>query len=97
MKIFLDSTDVEAIRKAYDNGLLDGVTTNPSYIAKTGRKFTDVVKEICSIVPGHVSVEVMAENVRGMIKEAQELKISVTHGPEISRLLLNCIREAKRY
>ena len=73
MKIFLDSADVEAIRKAYDTGLLDGVTTNPSYIAKTGKKFTDVVKEICSIVPGPVSVEAMAENFEGMIKEAQEL------------------------
>ncbi len=70
MKIFLDTGDVEAVRKAYDTGLVDGVTTNPSNIAKTGRKFEDVVKEICSIVPGPVSAEVLSETADGMVEEA---------------------------
>ena len=73
MKIFLDTGDVEEIKKAYDTGLVDGVTTNPSHIAKTGRKFKEVVAEICSIVPGPVSAEVMAETADGMIAEAVDL------------------------
>lgn len=73
MKIFLDTGSVEAVRKAYDTGLLDGVTTNPSHIARTGRKFKDVVKEICSVLPGPVSAEVMAENTEDMIKEAADI------------------------
>ena len=73
MKIFLDTGDVEAVRKAYATGLIDGVTTNPSHIAKTGRKFKDIVKEICSIVPGPVSAEALAETSDGLVKEAQEI------------------------
>ncbi len=73
MKIFLDTSDAEAVRKAYDTGLIDGVTTNPSYIAKTGRKFRDVVKEICSIVPGPISAEAVAESTDGLVEEAQEI------------------------
>ncbi|MBN1998971.1 fructose-6-phosphate aldolase [candidate division KSB1 bacterium] len=70
MKIFLDTSDVEAIRRAYDTGLLDGVTTNPSHLAKTGRKIETVVKEICAIVPGPVSVEAVADTAKGLVKEA---------------------------
>jgi transaldolase len=73
VKIFLDTGDVEAIKKGVETGLVDGVTTNPSHIAKTGRKFIEVVKEICSLVPGPVSVEVMAETAAGMVKEAEEI------------------------
>lgn len=73
MRIFLDTGDVEAVRKAYDTGLIDGVTTNPSHIAKTGKKFKDVVKEICSIVPGPISVEALAEKSDGLVEEAQEI------------------------
>jgi len=73
MKIFVDSADVEAIRKANETGLVDGVTTNPSFIAESGRKFSDVVQEICSIVKGPVSVEVMAETWEGMVDEAQKV------------------------
>jgi len=73
MKIFLDSADVEAIRKAHDTGLLDGVTTNPTYIMKSGRKFVDVVAEICSITPGPVSAEAMADTADGLIEQAQEI------------------------
>lgn len=71
MKIFLDTGDVEAVRKAYGTGLIDGVTTNPSHIAKTGKKFKDVVKEICSIVPGPISAEALAETSDGLVEEAQ--------------------------
>jgi transaldolase len=73
MKIFLDTGDVEAVRAAHETGLLDGVTTNPSHIAKTGRRFRDVVKEICGVVPGLVSAEVMAEDAVGMVAEATEI------------------------
>jgi transaldolase len=73
MKIFLDTGDVEAIKKAYDTGLVDGVTTNPTHIAKTGRKFKDVVKEICSIVPGPVSAEAVAEGTDELISAAEDI------------------------
>jgi transaldolase len=73
MKIFLDTGDVEAIKKAYDTGLVDGVTTNPTHIAKTGRKFKDVVKEICSIVPGPVSAEAVAEGTDELIAAAEDI------------------------
>ena len=73
MKIFLDTGDVEAIKKAYDTGLVDGVTTNPSHIARTGRKFQDVVKEICLIVPGPVSAEAVAEGTDELIDAAEEI------------------------
>lgn len=75
MKIFLDTGDIEAVRKAYDTGLIDGVTTNPSHIAKTGKKFKDVVKEICSIVPGPISAEALSETSDVLIEEAQEISI----------------------
>ena len=73
MKIFIDSADVEAIKEAADTGLVDGVTTNPTYIAKSGKNFKKVVEEICKIVPGPVSAEAMAETAEGMIKEAVEI------------------------
>jgi transaldolase len=73
MKIFLDTGDVEAIKKAYYTGLVDGVTTNPTHIARTGRKFKDVVKEICSIVPGPVSAEAVAEGTDELIAAAEEI------------------------
>ena len=73
MKIFLDTGDVEAIKKAYDTGLIDGVTTNPTHIAKTGRKFRDVVKEICAIVSGPVSAEAVAEGADKLITAAKDI------------------------
>lgn len=72
MKIFLDTGDIEAIKRAHDTGLLDGITTNPTHIAKTGRKFQDVVKEICGIVSGPVSVEAMADTAEGLVDEARK-------------------------
>ena len=73
MNIFIDSGDVDAIQEAVDTGVLDGVTTNPSLIAKTGRKFREVVEEICGIVAGPVSAEAMAETAEGMVEEAVEV------------------------
>ena len=72
MKIFLDTGDIEAIKRVHDTGLLDGITTNPTHIAKTGRKFQDVVKEICGIVSGPVSVEAMADTAEGLVDEARK-------------------------
>jgi len=73
MKVFLDTADVEAVRRAHATGLLDGVTTNPSKVAETGRKLTDVVAEICSIIPGPVSAEGRAETSEDMIEEGQRI------------------------
>ena len=73
MKFFIDTADVKEIREAHDLGLVDGVTTNPSLIAKSGRKFKDVIKEITSIVDGPISAEVVSLDAPGMIKEAKEL------------------------
>ena len=73
MKIFLDTADVEAIRRANDTGLLDGVTTNPTKVAETGKKFTGVIEEICSIVSGPVSVEAIAHRAEDIVKEAEKL------------------------
>ena len=73
MKFFIDTADVREIREAHDLGLVDGVTTNPSLIAKSGRKFKDVIKEIVSIVDGPISAEVISLDAPGMIKEAKEL------------------------
>ena len=75
MKFFIDTAKVEDIRKANDMGVICGVTTNPSLIAKEGRDFTDVIKEIASIVDGPISGEVKATTVdaEGMIAEGREI------------------------
>jgi len=73
MKFFIDTADVKEIREAHALGLVDGVTTNPSLIAKSGRKFKDVIKEIVSIVDGPISAEVIALDAPGMIKEGKDL------------------------
>ncbi len=74
MKFFADTADVAELRELKDFGLLDGVTTNPSLIAKSGRKFTEVIAEICSFVEGPVSAEVAALDFDGMMKEANVLR-----------------------
>jgi transaldolase len=71
MQFFIDSADVAEIKKALALGLCDGVTTNPSLVAKTGRAFGDVLKEIVSIVPGPISAEVTATDAEGMLREAR--------------------------
>jgi len=73
MKIFLDTAIVDEIRAAASWGVVDGVTTNPSLIAKSGRKFEEVIAEICSIVDGPVSAEVTAEDAQGMVAQAGPL------------------------
>jgi len=73
MKFFLDTADVAEIREMAATGLVDGVTTNPSLVAKSGRKFLDVVKEICAIVEGPVSAEVTATEFEPMLKEGRFL------------------------
>jgi transaldolase len=73
MKIFLDTANVNEIKEGVALGVVDGVTTNPSLAAKEKRAFRPLVEEICSIVPGDVSLEVVATDFEGMIKEGQEL------------------------
>ncbi|MFW3146483.1 MAG: fructose-6-phosphate aldolase [Thermoplasmatota archaeon] len=73
MKIFLDTANIEHIREANSLGVIDGVTTNPSLVAKEGRKFEEVVKEICSIVDGPISAEAVTEKAETMFQEAREL------------------------
>ncbi len=73
MKFFIDTANVEAIRKAHERGMVDGVTTNPSLIAKEGRDFRTVVDEIALFVKGPISLEVVSEDAEGMLKEAREL------------------------
>jgi transaldolase len=73
MKFFIDTADVKEIREAQEMGVLDGVTTNPSLVAKTGRKFRDVLEDIVKIVDGPVSAEVVSIDHEGMLKEAKEL------------------------
>jgi transaldolase len=73
MKIFLDTANVAEIKEGVAIGVVDGVTTNPSLIAREKRPFRPLVEEICSIVPGDVSLEVVATDFEGMIKEGQEL------------------------
>jgi transaldolase len=73
MKLFIDSAEIDEIREAASWGILDGCTTNPSLIAKSGRRFEDVVVEICKIVGGPVSAEVISTEARGMIEEGRRL------------------------
>ncbi|HZG07878.1 MAG TPA: fructose-6-phosphate aldolase [Allosphingosinicella sp.] len=74
MKFFVDTADINDIRELAETGLLDGVTTNPSLINKSGRNFLEVVKEICGIVPGPVSAEVVALDHAEMMREAEVLR-----------------------
>ncbi|WP_294394812.1 fructose-6-phosphate aldolase [uncultured Clostridium sp.] len=73
MKIFVDTANIEEIRKANDLGVICGVTTNPSLIAKEGRDFIEVIKEITSVVDGPISGEVISMECEGMLKEAREI------------------------
>jgi transaldolase len=73
MKFFVDTADVAEIAELASTGLLDGVTTNPSLVAKSGRDFKTIIKEICAIVPGPVSAEVAALDYDGMVAEGRTL------------------------
>ncbi|MBI5207854.1 MAG: fructose-6-phosphate aldolase, partial [Candidatus Firestonebacteria bacterium] len=74
MKFFVDSANLEMIKKALDIGLADGVTTNPTLIAKEGKDLQLTIKEICKIVKGPVHVEVISQDYEGIVKEARELR-----------------------
>jgi transaldolase len=77
MKIFIDSADIKEIREAQKLGVVDGVTTNPTLVSKTGKTFEAVVKEICGEVSGPVNLEVISLNAEGMVTEGRKLsKIS---------------------
>jgi len=73
VKFFIDTADTGEIKEALKLGVLDGVTTNPTLVSKTGRGFREVIMEICSLVPGPVSAEVVSLQAEGMIKEGREL------------------------
>jgi transaldolase len=73
MKFFIDTANIEEIKKANELGLLDGVTTNPSLVSKEGREFKELIIEICGIVNGPVNAEVISNDAKGMIKEAREI------------------------
>jgi transaldolase len=72
MKIFLDTGSLDEIRKANEIGIVDGVTTNPSLLAKEKIPYRDILKEICKMVPGPISAEVTALDTEGMLKEGRE-------------------------
>jgi transaldolase len=73
MQIFIDTADIEEIRDAAAMGVIDGVTTNPSLVAKTGRPFKDVLVDICEVVDGPISAEVVATDYEGIVSEARKL------------------------
>ena len=73
MKFFIDTANVDEIKKALALGMVDGVTTNPSLVSKEARPFPDILKEICSLVEGPVSAEVIGLEAGGMVREAREL------------------------
>ena len=73
MKLFIDSADIEKIREAWEWGIIDGVTTNPSHVAKTGRKHLEVYREICDIVDGPICLETVTLTAKEMVKEGRAL------------------------
>ncbi len=73
MKFFIDTANIEEIKEANAMGMVDGVTTNPSLIAKEGRGFKEIITEICSIVDGPISAEVISLDTEGMVREARDL------------------------
>ena len=73
MKFFIDTANLEEIKKAVDMGMVDGVTTNPSLIARENKPFVEIIKEICKIVDGPISAEVIALDAEGMVREGREL------------------------
>jgi len=73
MKFFIDTANIDEIKEAHRMGMVDGVTTNPSLIAKEGRAFEEIIKEICEIVDGPISAEVISTDTDGMVQEARSL------------------------
>ena len=73
MKFFIDTANLDEIKKAVDMGMVDGVTTNPSLIARENKPFVEIIKDICKIVDGPISAEVIALDAEGMVREGREL------------------------
>lgn len=73
MKFFIDTANIDEIKKAVDMGMVDGVTTNPSLIARENKPFEEIIKEICTVVDGPISAEVIALDAEGMVREGREL------------------------
>jgi transaldolase len=103
MKFFLDTANLDEIRAARDMGVLDGVTTNPSLVAKEGREFRSLIAEICSIVPGPISAEVVSTTADEMLREARDLAkiaenvvVKLPTIPEGVRALKRCRDEGIR-
>jgi transaldolase len=88
MKIFIDSADVEKIKEAWSWGIIDGVTTNPSHVAKTGRKHLDVYREICDIVDGPISLETITLTATEMAQEGRAL--AKMHKNVVVKIPLTC-------
>jgi transaldolase len=88
MKIFIDSADVEKIKEAWSWGIIDGVTTNPSHVAKTGRKHLDVYREICDIVDGPISLETITLTAPEMAAEGRTL--AKMHDNVVVKIPLTC-------
>jgi len=86
MKFFIDTADISEIRDAHAMGMVDGVTTNPSLIAKTGRRFEDVLQDICAIVDGPISAEAVAESAADLL--ADGLRLSAIHPNIVIKLPL---------
>jgi len=95
MKFFVDTAEVAEIKKLSETGLLDGVTTNPSLIAKSGRDFKQTIAEICAIVPGPVSAEVAALDYDGMLREGRILARIATNVTVKVPLTLDGLRACK--
>lgn len=89
MKIFMDTANLEEIREFADMGIVYGVTTNPSLIAKSGRTQAEVIPEICALIPGPVSAEVISTDCEGMVREAREL-VKIADNVVVK---IPCIRE----
>ena len=73
MEFFIDTAEIAILRELHPTGMIDGVTTNPTLIAKSGRKMAEVIAEICALVPGSVSAEVVASDAEGMVREGEYL------------------------
>jgi transaldolase len=73
MKLFIDTAMIDEIKEAWDMGILDGVTTNPTHVAASGKKFYQVIEEICGIVDGPISAEAVSLDAAGIVKEAKEI------------------------
>ncbi len=103
MLFFIDTADVEEIRQANDMGLVDGVTTNPSLVAKTGRPFKEVIQEICEIVDGPISAEAVSLTYDEMLAEARSLAsihpnivVKIPLVPDGLRCVRTCAQEGIR-